>query len=396
MRGPAAVFNILPSAPPALDPVAGFVPEGGAARSRFRGLHLSIPLPVAFWTPASCRVPLEAALAPLSAQMALRFHAEEEAATGLPAVLAADPVRPCVAVWSGLEAHLATHLAGISALSGDAEGEAQVVAEALADWLGRAEALLAAFARARRRVTLLPAAAVLAAPTGAAAALAARLGLADAGLGADPAPAAAVLPPDLPAHALLMAAAVLQTAPAARSLLDRLEAASLPVAGFTLARARGAAGLAAVLATQGQREAARLEALQADLARAETARALTAEALAAQTDMAVRLAQAEASARAEARAAAADLAQTAEALAREAAAVGEATETARRLQERLVQGAAERAWLEAELRTELQTEVARRVEVEGQRDALLASTSWRITAPLRWLVLALRRLRGRG
>jgi len=426
---------------------------------------LTTIVPVALWCPASCRRPLEAALTPLAAHLRPRFHLEEATLRGLPAALAADAGQPCVVVWAGLDAHLAEHLA---IPQGADAGEAQVVAAALAAWQEWAEALLAAFARARRRVVLLPAAAVLAAPGGVAAALAARLGLPATGLSAAPAAPAAVLPPDLPAHAALMAAAVLQTAPAARALQDRLEAASLPVAGFSLARAQGAAGLAAVLATQVRRDQALrdagLDAHRADLAagvaKAEAARALIAEALAAQTDMTDRLVRTEVEARAEARTLAArlteltrTLAETEVALAREAATARDAAETARRLQDRLVQGEAERAALEAQIaaleagrtgieaeraaletqvaalengrtgieaelraraaeiaalaeearqraaligrqRSELQTETARRAEVEALRDALLASTSWRITAPLRRVVLMLRRLRG--
>lgn len=453
------------------------------------------PAPVVFWSPGPCRAALQGVLERLSAQvpgLAPVMHDEAALADTLPAVLA-DPSGPaCVVIWSGLADHLTecleNHLADPPVDSPTVvDGEmtpatvpaiAPTVALALAAWEERTATILAGFVQARRRVTLVPAAALIARPQTLAGLLAARLapteqtdadrdgdaGAADADADAAGADADApddldaaagdgvTLPPGQTLSAALMAAAVLQTAPVAQRLLDRLEAASLPVPGFGLRVAQTTAGVVALARTMTSArshkgtETGPETGLRAERDEARAARALIQEAMAFQEETLEREKAAAASAAAEAatlrdRLAAEQTALTARladrdaeleaartALARETSAAGAAAETARRLQERLTQGEAEHearrgatarldgletqirardkelAILTAEAdqradvirrqREEIRAVAARRAEVEAAHDALLGSTSWRITAPLRRVVMALRRLRG--
>jgi len=470
------------------------------------------PVPVAFWCPDPDRSALDGLVAVLARQVrgGIAPLVEDEAglADSLPAVLGAGAGPHCVVFWAGFEDHLAALLPGSRDARGGSDAvpqDAPTVALALAAWERRARAMLNAFASARRRVTLVPAAALAGSPGVLADALATVLGARAAAatsgpIGESPVDPgdAVILPPGRSAQAGLMAAAVLQTAPAAQRLLDEIEAASLPVPGLSLRGAQTAAGLAALLEAGAAREEARhraalsLAVAEAQFAtrvelessaettlrheravrdHAEAERVLLAEAMIAQDEalarhraeaaaLTARLARQEAEARAVQDRTAADLAEARTALASAVAARDEATETARRLQERLVQGEAQvasqtaalqaagvgaearaaalaevqaalaeaRIRLEAALagregleeqtraqeaelvvlgaearqraevirrqRAELVEEAARRAAAEAERAALLGSTSWRVTAPLRSIVLTLRRLKG--
>jgi len=440
---------------------------------------LTHPLHVAFWCPEPYRAALEDALAPLADRIVAGIHPEEAVSAGLSAALAAD--RPCVVFWRGLADHLTDHLTRTSGTGPDGKsregaGDVLPVAMALAAWQERAEGLLTAFAGARHRLTLVPATALTAPPETLAEVLAERLdlpagpfaapvariaapippaGVSSAGVSSIGVSSIGVLPPGQSAPAALMAAAVLQTAPAAIRLMGRLEAASLPVPGQeNPAAGQGGAGLTALLAGPGP-EAGAVADLRADLARRTAEADLIREALAAQEDSLARqrTLAAEAGAARDrltaerddlatrltrqqdtARRLAEDLATAEAALARATAAGQAQDDTARRLQERLTQFEAERAALEAAIttletgqagfeaqirsltgelaaqatearqradlirrqRADLQAEADRRIAAEAARDALLASTSWRMTAPVRRVVLALRRLRGVG
>lgn len=193
-------------------------------------------LSLTIWCPEAYRPAVEQCLAVFGDRIVPDYHTLDGA--GALADLTAAANAPALMIYDDLADVLARRMAPVRE-DPDHIAPVQTLPEAVTRWTTDGQALLAAFRKARRHITLLPARALITHPAQSRAALAQRYDLPLPNEGSE-----AVTEPVLPfagqsPHVVLMANAVLMSAPEAAAARDRLEAVSLPVDGYSAAASAG-------------------------------------------------------------------------------------------------------------------------------------------------------------